>query len=246
MKLYLALLGTAFIIISCRKEEPAPDPAPVLTTTGTTAVTYNGTFIAEKYNYWWGGVNTGSLYQVKVSLTATPQTELALLYSGGNYGVVKSNDIELQYARPIKLYIDSTGKLSYSAQVSFQHTSTAIGAINYVSPDTFAVYSPSLAVQIDDTLDKSKNFVIPLNGLTGYTSVTCNFYQQGNLLSNFSKNADAGASSVTFSPAELRGLPSGQFYTVAVLLRRINDQTIGGKLFRFANISYNDFAVYIK
>jgi hypothetical protein len=246
MKPLLSILIAAFIIFSCKKEEPAPDPMPVAINTGTPAVTYYGTFNAEKYNYWYGGVSTGNVYQVKVCLTATPQTELALLSSGENFGTVKSNNIQLQYLSPIKIYLDSTGALSYSAQVSFQHTSAAMGAINYVSPDTFPVYSPSLALQIEDTLDKSKNYVIPLSGLTGYTRVNCNFYQPGNSLLNFSKIADAGLTSVTFNATELSALPSGQDYVLRILLRKINDQTIGGKLFRFENISYNDFAVYIK
>src|SRR5688572_23396088 len=130
-KLVLLPVILLFLCTCKKKEDPTEEPVvpPVTQPTGT----YSGVFSAEKMMFWAGGQPMSHVYLVRVFLHSTLKTESAL-YSQGDYlGVVKSNGIQLQYNNSLRYYRDSTTQLSYSAQVSFQHTSTAMGSINYTS-----------------------------------------------------------------------------------------------------------------
>jgi hypothetical protein len=244
MKHFL-LIALCTLLMTCKKKDP-PDPTPPTPTPQAPTGTYYGAFSAKKFVFWADTFNTGSAYLAMVALHSTPTTELGLFASGENLGAVKSNSIQLRYDAPLQLYLDSTGVLGYSTTISFQHTSTALGSINYVSADTFPSYPLALVKQLSDTLDKTKNFRVPLNNITYYTGGTCLLYDGSLSLTGIAKNFTPGAMEVLFTPQEMSGFKTGNYYFVRVILQKTTDQTINGKLFRFTNETFSDFSVYVK
>jgi hypothetical protein len=231
------LLGT-----SCKKkDDPAPAPPPAPTPTGT----YYGCFTAEKLNFWTNKVPTGQAYLAEVFLFSSPKKETEISSRGENMGKVFSNNIQLQYNSSLLYYRDSTGTLSYSTQVSFQHTSTAVGSISYVSPDTFPAYPASLAAMLADTLDKTKDYTVPLTGINYFTKATIILYDGSLSLSGVTKTVTPGVTEVTFKPSDVTSIKPGYNF-IHLSFSKYTDQTINGKLFRFENVSNSDFSVYVK
>ena len=247
LKFYTVLL--IFLTLSCKKkkdETPAPVNNATTTTGGNTGGTYSGTFNAEKYISWFNGISSLVSYLPKVCLTATPQPETALFVFGSNFGIVKSNNIQLKFNSAIKIYMDSTGAISYSNQINFEHNSPTFGNINFTNTDTFPRYTPALALQVQDTVRKNQNYLVPLTNLSYFNTVTANLYNPLNPGVYAAKTASVGAANITFVPTDLSVLPANTFYVLRLVLKKYNDQTINSKLFRFENDSYNDFPVYIK
>ena len=233
------------LLTACNKKDPAPAPAPP-SNPPAPAATYYGRFSAQKFVFWTDTFYMGQAYNALVILTSTPRTDVALASYGENLGAVKSNSVQLRFEPNIGIYLDSTGTLSYPMPISFQHTSTALGSINYTSADTFPTYPLALVKQIKDTLDKTKNFTVPLTGVAYYTNATCIMFNGSAVLTGVSKSALPGASGFTFTPQETSGLTSGNYYFLRLILQKNTDQTFNGKLFRFTNETYSDFSVYVK
>lgn len=244
LKPLIALIIVA-ITCACNKKSTSSHVTPVNPNSPTiNPVLFNGVFKAEEYELWDHGFAFGKNYQTKVILTETAQTENSLVI-GANLGTVKSNSIGLQFNKSIRIYMDSTGNLSYSNQIRFEHSSASLGTINFVNPDTFPRYNSALAISVKDTIDKTKGFVIPLNNLNHFNLASVGL-RPGISLSIVTKTVSAGATNIVFSPSDLAALPSGKGCQIRLVLSKFNDQTINGKLFRFQNDSYNDFGAFIK
>lgn len=144
------------------------------------------------------------------------------------------------------MYLDSTGAINYSSTISYQHNSAGLGNINFTNTDTFPRYTPMLAAGVNDTVEKSKNFIVPLAGLTYYNTVFIGIYDPSQPLLSANKTVNFGSGNVTFTPSDLAVLPNSSGCVIRIIIKKYNDQTINGKLFRFENDSYNDFYAILK
>jgi hypothetical protein len=239
MKKLILLLIAGTLLFSCKKKNTsASTPEEAIAQLSG----FHGLFIAEKYSM------TGSsttLFMSKVALHSSSKPESSLIVLGEDMGTVKSNGISLQFQTALRMYMDTSGKLDYSKEIKFEHNSSTLGDINFVNTDPFIDYPESLAPAIDDTLDRGKNYVIPLTGLSGFNKVACLIKDPFNT-KIVSKSAVPGATEIVFSPGDLVQLESGKFHSVRIVVAKFNDQTINGKKFRFENDSYLDLGTFVK
>lgn len=251
LSVFLSVCILFLAFTSCKKKkdtEPVPDNSNITTTgaTPTPSLMYNGKLIAEKYYSWSLGNGNFVSYFCKSIITTSASTELGIVSSGMNLGILKTNNIQLQYNPGIKMYLDSIGAINYSSTISYQHNSAGLGNINFTNTDTFPRYTPMLAAGVNDTVEKSKNFIVPLAGLTYYNTVFIGIYDPSQPLLSANKTVNFGSGNLTFTPSDLAVLPNSSGCVIRIIIKKYNDQTINGKLFRFENDSYNDFYAILK
>lgn len=242
-KLILAIICIN-ILFSCQKKGSSPQPAP--STTGSTPTAtyqvYNGQLQAERYIVWSGSTPGTALYAFKGFLSIPSGS--FILTSASKEGVLTANGTTLGYMSSINMYYDSTGTVSFASQRNFQLTSSTLPSFTYNNPDTFQVYPPSLAIQVEDSLDKTKNYTIPLTGLNYFTEATCLLSPVSNAANFVAKTVPAGSTQIIFTPADFSTFTTGTQLTCRLVLKRYNTQTFSTKNFRFETNAYNDFYVW--
>ena len=231
------------VLFSCKKKESAPEAAPSTTGSTSTPTTqvYNGKLQAERYITWSGSSPSSALYAFKGFLSVPSGS--FILTSASKEGTLMANGLTLGYMSAIKMYYDSTGSVNFASQRNFQLTSSTLPSFTYNNPDTFQVYTPSLALQVNDSLDKTKNYIIPLTGLNYFSEATC-LLSQGTGTNIVSKTVPAGSSQIIFSSSDYSTFTPGSYLNVRLVLKRQNIQTFSGKNFLFECDAYNDFSTW--
>ncbi|MBP7808590.1 MAG: hypothetical protein KA163_04820 [Bacteroidia bacterium] len=227
---------------SCKKKENTPEPTSTTTGSTSTAPVINGQLQAERYISWSAGSPSAPAYAFKGFLSVTSNS--FILASSSKQGTLTANGVTLGFNSTINMYYDSVGTVDFSTQRNFQLTSSTLPSFTYSNPDTFQVYPPSLAIQVEDSLDKTKNYVIPLTGLNYYSEAICLLNPTGNSLNYVAKTVPAGSTQIVFTPADYSTFTPGTTLTCRLVLKRYNTQTFGGKNFKFECDAYNDFYVW--
>jgi len=239
-----SFLFLILFFLGCKKKENSSNSTTTSnnSTPTSTVQVYNGQLQAERYITWNANIPSNAMYAFKGFLSIPAGS--VILTSASKEGTLKANGTNLGFMSSINMYYDSTGTISFAAQRNFQLISSTLPSFTYNNPDTFQVYPPSLAIQINDSLDKTKNYIIPLSGLSYYSEAICLLSPVSNAANFVAKTVPAGSTQITFSPADFSPFTSGTFLTCRLVLKRFNTQTFSGKNFKFECNAYNDFVIW--
>jgi hypothetical protein len=143
--------------------------------------------------------------------------------------------------------MDTTLGNDYKLQRLITLNSSVLTSFTTTVQDTFPVYTPVNAIQINDTLFLNQDFVVPLTNITYYDEVECIISPNPPaIFPIIPKKYKSPVNQLTFTAAELSVFTPNQLIYCRLILKKYSTQQIGGKNFRFDICSFNDFYMIVQ
>ncbi len=230
--LFAFLLTITFL--SCKKKADEPAPAP--TTTGSSTLNYYGLLNTVQFDY----IVSGSVTPLGGVSNATFPTNgfinSATISEGTwgtnvNAGTISVNSVILKANTGISpgntYYQDSTNTLFNSPLAWSVSGGNGIPAFNYTYTATRPSYSGYASMP--DTIKLTQNNVFNLTGIVGADEIVITVSNSTAKM----KVLSGTATSVSFSPSELNGLPASTSSGLIVSVNKYTIVNLGGKDFKF-------------
>ncbi|MGZ4086576.1 MAG: hypothetical protein ACXVPD_03885 [Bacteroidia bacterium] len=225
-------------VSSCKKDK---SPAPTTPAQDTPpAGGYKGLFDTQllysisgtaTYSFSYGSTNDAYITTNYFTNTTNATGEIV------SAGVVSLNNITLKIAQGF--YTDSTGNFQPSPHV-WKTTGGVIPAFTFTNTNVYPSFTGFTAWP--DTIVKSQNLTLNLNGLSGADQVRLYIFSNTNSAnSQITGASPAPAASISWVSSSLNALSTGTTATIQMEVYKNNIQTVNGELLNFRTTS-----VYLK
>jgi len=243
MKNIILLLPIFLLFTYCKKKENTSE-TPIPPIPATLTQQFDGFFKVTTGGGWNNQLGIGSIYSPNVYLQSAPSATYNYMYCV-NSGTVFVNDISLKFGAIY--YYDTTYTLKCRTLRKFQFNSNGtLPSFTVNITDSVPAFPANYYSLMSDTMFKSKNFVIPLTVFSYPDEIECLIYDFNDYTKNKKITVKKGVSEIVLTPGDISIFPDNASLNCQITLRKFNDQSIGGKNFRFSTELFAYFDVKVQ
>lgn len=242
-KLILGFLIIGFIFSSCKKSTTTTSAGGGGGT--ATSQAYGELTVLRSFSY-----NSGFLSAPTNTAYADFRTNINNIASLIQIGSVSANGVKLKYQSVSTTYADSTNAISIIPTTWKVMGASSIPSFTYTDNDSLPGYTGYTL--LPDTIYKSQNLSLQINGISGADAVEASFYNSGIPSANIYQMKSIGVvtnNTLSFSSTALSPLPlsaSGGPTLLIINVFKHNSQFISGVNFSFVTQLEINKQVYIK